>query len=72
MNNHIDYGKVAYLVLDPQGAQVHASNFQHLAVADAWGRNRTNPGHTVEVKDPEVCRCDLPTWMCGYPKCVEG
>ncbi|MCL4296269.1 MAG: hypothetical protein KJ077_11095 [Anaerolineae bacterium] len=24
------------------------------------------------MSDPKVCYCGLPTWLCGYPKCVEG
>jgi len=24
------------------------------------------------MADPKICYCGLPTWMCGYPKCVEG
>lgn len=53
MNEHIDYSKVTYLVLDPEGNQVWASNFTHLAEADAAGRNRKQPGHTVVEKQPE-------------------
>lgn len=32
----------------------------------------TEWGHIPEFSDPKVCYCGLPTWMCGYPKCVEG
>ena len=51
MNNHIDYQRKHYLVLNPEGEQVWASNFKHLAESQAWLYNRTRPGHTVVERE---------------------
>ena len=53
MSEHIDYQfRVSYIVIDPDGNQVWASNYKHLAEAEADGRNRNRPGHTVVERKP--------------------
>lgn len=52
MTSHIDYTRTTYLVM-LEGKQVWASNFSHLAEAEASGRNRSQPGHTVVTREPE-------------------
>lgn len=58
MVDHIDFRyRKAYLVLDPEGEQVWASQERHLAQADADLRNKSKRGHTVVERPPDT----------GYP-----